>query len=161
MLSKPLRQCKKMSLPYPALYLSKSCVVTHRIYKLNSPLFETSLLPFSEIHIPIFPRFTQLPLEIRNMIWAFAFSVPQLLVFTGRLCSRSQINDIVHPCREARAAAQLYKLDYYTIPRRGKKQWTRFRRNYINLHLDTIWLDLPAKMCHRLPVRMRCVNCYS
>jgi len=82
-----------------------------------------------------FHLFPKLPIEIRNIIWKMALTVPQLHIMNNDFPSRSKVNVVMQACRETRSQAISLKLPYlisFSPPATPKY--------YLNLEIDTIWL---------------------
>lgn len=93
----------------------------------------------------------------------YTLVAPQLLVLCERAYSQSQINYTEQTCREAREAARLYKLNYYTLHYRGSIYGKILASSKINLDVDMLWLNLPGFA--RIPKGLQihrdtcCANC--
>ncbi|KAF4630461.1 hypothetical protein G7Y89_g7675 [Cudoniella acicularis] len=94
-----------------------------------------------------FPQFNRLPPEVRNLIWIFAISTPQILLLTDDIIRRSAIQDIMSTCQEARRNAMQMKLSYFEWggQNRGSGE-DRYNpeyyglKQYFNIDIDTILL---------------------
>jgi hypothetical protein len=86
---------------------------------------------------PRFHLFLKLPVELRNIIWTMALTVPQIHIMNDELGSRSKVNTVMQACREARSQAMSLQLPYF-----APNTCTPFRltRQYMNPDWDTIWL---------------------
>jgi len=86
-----------------------------------------------------FHRFSQLPIEIRSIIWKLALTAPQTHLLTRTTVSYSQVNTVMSVCHEARLQGRKLCLPYFHF---GCSE-TKF---YINLDVDTVWL-LERNIC--------------
>lgn len=85
-----------------------------------------------------FPRFPNLPAEIRTMIWKLALVAPQIHILGEKDASRSKINAVMESCREARNLGLSLELSYFQAS--GNKKARPLAKNYLNYDADIIWI---------------------
>ncbi|PMD37232.1 hypothetical protein L207DRAFT_531548 [Hyaloscypha variabilis F] len=89
--------------------------------------------------ISAFWRFSQPPVEVREMIWNEALKTPQVHLMDYKKITLSQINVIMQSCHEARRLGLLFQFPYYQLDIDVELDATS-PKYYINLDIDTIWL---------------------
>lgn len=108
-----------------------------------------------------FPLFIKFPPELRTIIWQHALtSTPQIHILGEDMCTRSIVNAVAQSCKEAWNVLEGLELDYLLIKlSEGSQIQSLEYKSYVNLDIDTFWLNLQEEAYIPFTVKPRCGKC--